>query len=194
MGAATGPAYKIGFRRRRENRTNYGKRLGLIKGDTPRLVVRASNHGVVVQIVAFEQGKGDKTLAAAHSRELAAHGWMPQSNTPTAFLVGLMAGHRAKKAGVKGFHMDIGMSTPTKGGVIFAAGLGAKAAGLSAELDEKLVDAKRLDGSHIADFAKKLKTADSAKYSKHFSRYESKKIDVTNLPAVFAQVRSKISG
>lgn len=183
----------MGFRRRRENRTNYVKRLGLIKGETPRLVARISNQGVVVQLIAFDAA-GDKTLASAHSRELEAHGWVPQGNTPTAFLVGLLAGNRAKKAGVKGFHLDIGMSTPSKGAVMFAAGLGAKSAGLEASIDEKMVDAKRLDGSHIAEFAKKMKTADSAKYSKHFSRYESKKIDATNLPAVFAQVRSKLSG
>ena len=183
----------MGFRRRRENRTNYGKRLGLIKGETPRLVARATNTGILVQVVKFDE-KGDKTLASAHSRELAAHGWMPQSNTPTAFLVGLLAGSRAKKAGVKGFHLDVGMSTPTKGAILFAAGLGAKASGLQASIDEKLVDAKRIDGSHIAAYAKKMKADDSAKYSRHFSRYESKKIDVTNLPAVFAQVRSKISG
>jgi ribosomal protein L18 len=40
MAHATGPVYKVAFRRRRKNLTNYAKRLALVKGSSPRLVVR----------------------------------------------------------------------------------------------------------------------------------------------------------
>lgn len=191
MGTAQGPLYRVAFRRRRENRTNYTKRLAMIKATTPRLVVRKSAQGVLVQFIAFDE-KGDRTLAAANSSELEAHGWMPQSNAPSAYLTGMLAGARAKKAGVKGFHLDIGMATPTKGSILMAGALGAKQAGLSAEMDEKIVDAKRLDGSHIADYAKKMRADDGAKYSKHFSRYIKKNVDPTALPALFGSVKSKV--
>jgi len=111
MAKATGVTYKVAYRRRRKNLTNYTKRLGLIKGETPRLVVRCSGRHVIAQLVEFHP-EGDKVLVSVHSSELAKHGWVPEGNTPTAYLVGLAAGARGKKAGVKGFHLDIGISTP----------------------------------------------------------------------------------
>lgn len=190
MAQATGPLYRVAFRRRRENRTNYLKRLAQIKAAAPRLVVRSSNAGFLAQIIAFD-AKGDRVLARADARELEAFGWLPQANTPTAYLVGLLAGSRAKKAGVKDFHLDIGTASPSKGRTLFAAGLGAKAAGLQGDVSEELVDASRLDGSHIAAFAKSL-SGDAAKYNKQFSRYAAKKIDVSALPKLFGSVKAKI--
>ena len=190
MPAAKGPLYKVAFRRRRENRTDYTKRLGQIKATTPRLVARVSNKGVLVQVIAFEE-VGDKVLAQAHSSELEAFGWMPEANTPSAYLTGMMAGARAKKAGITDFHIDIGMATASKGRILFAAGLGAKTAGMMGEVDKDLVPADRLNGSHISNYAKDMKAKDSAKFGKHFARYAAKNIDVTALPALFDKVRAK---
>ena len=153
-------------------------------------MVRASNKGVRAQIIAFD-AVGDKVLAQAVSSELEHFGWLPQANTPTAYLTGLMAGVRAKKAGVKEFHIDIGMATASVGRILFAAGLGAKAAGLETSIDEKMVAADRLNGTHISNYAKDLKTKDPAKYGKQFSRYAAKNIDVTALPALFEKTRQK---
>lgn len=191
MGAAKGPLYRVPFRRRRENRTNYTKRLAHIKSPVPRLVVRATNRALVAQIIAFDAA-GDKVLASAYSGELAAYGWMPQANTPTAYLVGLLAGVRAKKAGHPAFHLDIGMATASRGRILFAGALGAKAAGMETDVDEKLLDAKRLDGSHISEYAKKMKGEEAGRYARHFSRYIGKNIDPTALPALFGTVKGKI--
>ncbi len=190
MPAAKGPLYKVAFRRRRENRTDYTKRLGQIKAATPRLVVRASNKGLRAQIIAFD-AVGDKVLAQAVSSELETFGWLPQANTPTAYLTGMMAGARAKKAGVKEFHIDIGMATASVGRILFAAGLGAKAAGLETELDENMVAADRLNGSHISNYAKEMKEKDPSRFGKHFARYAAKNIDVTALPALFEKTKQK---
>ena len=40
---AKGKRYSVKFRRRREGKTNYKKRLAFVKSDLPRLVVRRSN-------------------------------------------------------------------------------------------------------------------------------------------------------
>ena len=195
MPKATGPLYKVAYRRRRENRTNYEKRLGQIKASTPRLVVRTSNKGVRVQFVDFEQS-GDLTRAQAVSDELSEMGWLPQSNTPTAYLVGLMAGLRAKKAKIGGFHLDIGIHTPSKGRILFAAAMGAKAAGLEAiipEGEDAMVSADRIKGEHIAAYAKTLKSSDPAKYGKLFARYAAKNIDVTTLPALFEKTKQRVA-
>lgn len=184
MGKATGPTYIVPYRRRRENKTNFQKRLAMIKSDSPRFVVRSSNTSITVQLIGFDP-KGDNTVVSVSSRELESKGWLPQSNTPTAYLTGMLAAKRALAKGVKTANLDIGMATASKGRILFAAALGAKKAGLNINVDENLVDASRVNGTHICEYAKKLESEDKAAYEKMFSRYSKKKIDVKNLPAVF---------
>ena len=59
--------YKVAFRRRLEGKTNYKKRLELVKSGLPRLAVRKSNKFVLVQIIKFGR-TGDNVLAQANSR------------------------------------------------------------------------------------------------------------------------------
>lgn len=70
---ATGPRYFVQFRRRREGKTDYYKRLKLIVSDKPRMVVRKSNKHITCQLVEAKL-EGDNTLVAAHSSELAKYG------------------------------------------------------------------------------------------------------------------------
>ena len=191
MGKATGPTYNVPYRRRRENRTNYQKRLAMIKPDSNRLVVRQSNKAVLVQLVSFDPA-GDKTLISASSRELEQKGWLSQANTPTSYLTGILAAKKAIAKGIKKAHLDIGMATASKGRILFAAAMGAKAAGLDINIDENLVEKERINGSHISEYAKKLESEDKAKYEKLFSRYAKKKVDVKNLAAVFEKTRDAL--
>jgi large subunit ribosomal protein L18 len=46
-----GPRYRVPWRRRREGKTNYYKRLKLIRSGKPRLVVRRTNKYIIAQIV-----------------------------------------------------------------------------------------------------------------------------------------------
>ena len=48
---ADSPIYKVSFRRRREKKTDYAKRLALVKSGKFRLVVRKSNSDTYAQIV-----------------------------------------------------------------------------------------------------------------------------------------------
>ena len=66
---ARGPRYKRPFRRRAEGKTNYHKRLKLLKSRKLRLVIRASNNHVRVQVVESKLG-GDKVLVSSFSKEL----------------------------------------------------------------------------------------------------------------------------
>ena len=50
---ATGPRYKVAFRRRREGRTNYYTRRKLLRGGELRAVVRRSNKNVMIQFEEF---------------------------------------------------------------------------------------------------------------------------------------------
>ncbi|MEM4756409.1 MAG: hypothetical protein QW594_04745, partial [Candidatus Woesearchaeota archaeon] len=49
----------VAFRRRRSGKTNYTKRLGLLKSGKPRLVVRKTNTAFIVQLVKH-QPNGDQ--------------------------------------------------------------------------------------------------------------------------------------
>ena len=47
---ATGPRYKVAFRRRREGRTDYYARRKLLNGREARAVVRRSNKNILKEI------------------------------------------------------------------------------------------------------------------------------------------------
>ncbi|MCX8175069.1 MAG: 50S ribosomal protein L18 [Candidatus Micrarchaeota archaeon] len=192
MGQATGPSYKVAFRRRRENLTNYAKRLALVKGAAPRMVVRKSGRGILVQFVSFGM-KGDEVIASAHSSVLSKFGWAPRCNAPTAYLCGLLAAKSAAAKGVKAFNLDIGMQTPSKGSVVFAALKGAKDAGLSTSYPEEMISEERISGSAIAKYALELKSSNPEKYSRLFSAYLKQNFAPEKIEEAFRQAKEKIS-
>jgi large subunit ribosomal protein L18 len=139
MTKATGPSFTVYFRRRREGKTNFAKRLALIKSGKTRMVVRRSNAGVLVQFVEFDP-KGDKTLITVNGAHLVkGYKWPAKRNVWTAYLAGLMAGKLALKKGIKEFVLDMGMYTASKGSIIFAAQKGASDSGLSTNFDKGMV-------------------------------------------------------
>ena len=71
---AKGKRYSVKFRRRREGKTNYKKRLAFVKSDLPRLVVRRSNKYFNLQII-DNKPTGDVTLAHFNSKNLSKLGW-----------------------------------------------------------------------------------------------------------------------
>lgn len=139
MTRAKGPSYKVYYRRRREGRTNFAKRLALVKSGKTRMTVRRSNKNIVVQFINFEP-KGDKTLLTVNGRQLSKqYQWPSRRNKWTAYLAGLMAGKLAQKKGIKEFVFDMGMYDSSKGSIMFAALKGAVDAGLNTSFDEKMV-------------------------------------------------------
>jgi large subunit ribosomal protein L18 len=151
---ATGPRYFVPFRRRREGQTDYYKRSSLVVAEQPRMVVRKTNRHIIVQMVTAEL-KGDLTLSAAHSGELARYGYTGSaSNTCAAFLTGMLFAVRALNAGHEKAILDIGLNRATPGARVFAALKGAVAAGLDVPHGEEILpDDARVRGSHIEAFA-----------------------------------------
>jgi large subunit ribosomal protein L18 len=144
MTQASGPSFKVSFRRRRTGKTNFAKRLGLVLGEKTRMVVRRSNKGVVVQFINFDP-KGDRTLLTITGTHLTkAYNWPSKRNVWTAYLAGLMAGKLAQKKGIKEFILDMGMYTPSKGSIIFAAQKGAHDSGLKVNYDSENVPEAKL--------------------------------------------------
>ena len=147
---ATGPRYKVAFRRRRELRTDYYTRKKLLTARETRAVVRRSNKNISIQFADFAM-EGDKIIASASTKELKAMGWEYScSSIPAAYLVGYLAGKRAVKEGIEYAVLDIGMQKVQHGGVLFATVAGMTDAGLEVpHSEEVLPDEDRLLGKHI---------------------------------------------
>jgi len=144
------PAYKMPFKRRREGKTDYSRRLKLVEGKKSRVVVRKSLKYIYVSIVQFDM-KGDKTIATASSRELKKHGWTAATdNLPAAYLTGMIAAKKALKAGVKEAILDSGLYQTTKGSRVFAAVKGVIDAKLNVPVSEEVLPSEeRIRGAHI---------------------------------------------
>ena len=149
MTKATGPLFRVHFRRRREGKTDYSKRLALLKSRIPRLVVRKTNRFIIVQIIEFGE-KGDKTIVSSTSQALASFGFPGKSNTPSAFLTGLLCGVKAKAKGIDAVVLDTGLHLASKGSIVYAALKGAAEAGLKANFgEEKMPSQERIEGKHL---------------------------------------------
>ena len=148
---------KVPFRRRREGKTDYRKRLKLLKSHKVRVVVRKSLKHTIVQMVKYEE-KGDRVVSSATTAQLKELGWSAATgNTPAAYLVGLLAGRRAAKANIKEAVLDIGLIRPSRGSRPFASLKGVIDAGVEVpHSDEVLPSDERIRGAH-------LKTPDLAK-------------------------------
>jgi large subunit ribosomal protein L18 len=153
---ATGPRYFVPFRRRREGKTDYYQRTRLVVADAPRMVVRKTNRHIIVQLVTAEMD-GDRTLVSANSAELEQYGYTGStSNTPAAYLTGMLFAVKAKKAEQDRAILDIGLNRATPGARVFAALKGAVEAGLEIPHGEEILPTdERAKGAHIAAYNKK---------------------------------------
>ena len=152
---ATGPRYFVPFRRRRDGKTDYYQRTPLVVADVPRMVVRKTNRDIIVQLVTAEMD-GDRTLVAANSAELEKYGYKGStSNTPAAYLTGMLFAVKAKKAQQDSAILDIGLNRATHGARVFAALKGAVEAGLDIPHGESILPPdERVKGEHIAAYNK----------------------------------------
>ncbi len=190
---ATGPNYRVKLRRIREKKTNYPKRIALLKSGKPRLVVRVYNNSIVVQIIAPGE-KGDRVLVQANSRELIKMGWKGHpANTPAGYLLGLLVAKRAREKGLKEAVLDIGFHTPVHGSTVFAVLKGALDGGLEVPHgEEALPSEERIKGLHISNYAKLLKESDPEKYKRQFSGYLKRGLAPEDLPSHVEEMKGKV--
>ncbi len=145
------PTYKMPFRRRREGKTNYRKRLALLKSGKHRLVVRKSLKYITVQIIGYDE-VGDRTVVSVSSKQLRSFGWQFScDNIPAAYLTGMLIAKKAGEKKIKEVVLDTGLYTSTKGSRIYAVVKGVRDGGLQINVDEKMFPSEdRIAGKHIA--------------------------------------------
>ncbi len=149
MSKATGPIYTVHFRRRIEGKTDYEKRLAHLKSRKYRMIVRKTNKYIIVEFASFDL-KGDQVITSSTSRALLKIGYHGKSNTPSAYLVGLLCAKNAMKKGVTEAVLDIGLHPATKGSIVFSALKGALDAGVKIPYSEDILPPKdRIEGLHL---------------------------------------------
>ena len=190
---AKGPKYKLPFARRRNGKTDYKTRLALLKSRKQRLVVRASNKSIIVQIITYEVA-GDKVLVSVSTKQIQKLGWKGNTrNLPIAYLAGFMCAKKAKKAKVTEAVLDIGFKQGIGGSILFAVLKGAIDGGMNIPHNESILPSEeRIRGEHISAYAAKLKKEDKAAYDKIFSGYLKQKLAPEDMTKHFNEIKKKI--
>lgn len=141
---------KLDKRRRLEFKTNYNKRLKLLKGKSPRLVIRKTNKYITLQIIESKNAQ-DKVTYFSSTKELIKLGWPKEKqgslkSLSAAYLAGLLLGKKAGKLKEKVI-VDTGLIPSTKGSRIYAAIKGAADSGIEINYDEKIMPAmEKIEG------------------------------------------------
>jgi large subunit ribosomal protein L18 len=98
-------------RRRKEGKTDYKNRFGLLKSNKPRVVVRKSNRYLISQIVVSEEAQ-DKVIKSVSSKELMSFEW-PENlkgslkNLSACYLTGFLIGKKSQE--IDECVLDIGL-------------------------------------------------------------------------------------
>ena len=100
-------------RRRKENKTDYGKRIKLLKSDKPRIIFRKTNKYLILQYVLSENAK-DKIQIGLNSKHLLKYGWPEEFNgrlksIPASYLLGYLMGKKIIKEKLAEPILDFGM-------------------------------------------------------------------------------------
>jgi len=136
---------KIDKRRRIENKTNYRRRLGLLKSNSLRLVIRKTNKYLILQIIESKNSE-DKVVYSANTKDLLKLGW-PETklgslkSVTASYLAGLLLGKKAKNIKER-LVLDLGLIPNTKGSRVYAAVKGIADSGIEINFDEKVIPSK----------------------------------------------------
>ena len=139
-------------RRRKENRTDYLKRLKFLKSGKPRIVFRKTNRNILAQYVTSEQAQ-DKVEIGITSKQLLKYGWPKKAegslkSITASYLTGFLFGKKIsdKPASI----IDFGMTRNLHKTKIYAFLKGLTDAGVKVKHDAKVFpDEKRIKGEHM---------------------------------------------
>ena len=150
---AHGKNQRLRFKRRRDGETDYRRRMKLLRGETPRAVVRISNTQTICQLVEFNPD-GDIVIASVNGKALVdKYSWpedASRKSIPASYLTGFALAKNAISSGHESAILAIGLSASSKGSRVFAALKGMIDAGLEIPHGEDVLpDEDRINGMHI---------------------------------------------
>jgi len=147
---------KIAKRRRREAKTNYAKRIKLLKSKSGRIVFRKTNKYVIAQYVTDKNAQ-DKVEIGINSKVLIKYGWPKQAESglkslPASYLTGLLMGKKIAEKKLDTPIIDFGMIRNLHKTKIYAFMKGLIDSGLKIKFDEKkeiFPSEERIKGKHL---------------------------------------------
>ena len=189
-----GRIFTVPYRRKRQGRTYYKKRLKILLSNKHRFVVRKSLKNFYASIVEYSPN-GDKVLLTVSSKSLIVLGWKGNTgNLSSAYLTGFIAGKKALGKGIKEAIFDIGFNNSVKGSRLYAALAGALDSGLKIPFNPEVLPTKeRIEGFHIVKYAQSLKNNKSI-YDRQFSDYIKRGIAPEDVAKHFNEIKGKING
>jgi len=182
--------FAVQYRRKRSGKTDYRRRVRMISGFDTRIVVRRTLGGLLLQVAEYGN-TGDKVTHSVRSQDLKKLGWnYDPKNLPSAYLAGYKLG---KMIGNKEIIADIGETKSVGGGRIYAALKGLVDAGVALRVSEEVLPPmNRINGSHIAAYAKHLKEKGEKIYQKQFGAAVKRGAIPENIVKAFAETKEKI--
>lgn len=154
---------KISKRRRTESKTDYLKRLKLLKSEAPRIVFRRTNRYIIAQYVVSKEAQ-DKVKFGVNSKKLKEYGWPDEfdgslKSVPASYLTGFLAGKEIIKNKMETPIVDFGMTRVLSKNKTFAFINGLVDAGIKIKCsEENFPDEGRVSGKNMReDFSKTFK-------------------------------------
>jgi len=147
-------------KRRQEGKTNYSKRLRLLEGKKPRIVIRKTNKYITVQYVESKEAQ-DAVIKTINSKILLKHGWPAEKegslkSLGAAYLTGLLFSKEIK--GFKPAIADIGLVKSTPGSRIYAVIKGLNDGGFKVPCSEEVFPSpERISTENLKSFFDKVK-------------------------------------
>ncbi len=149
-------------KRRRENRTDYKKRMNLLKSSSPRIVFRRTNKCIISQYVTTKEAQ-DRIECGINSRSLLEYGWPKElegslKSLPASYLTGFLFGkkilkknlQKESKAKKQDIVVDIGLARKIHKSRFFAFLKGLKDAGINIKCKEGFFpEENRIKGKHL---------------------------------------------
>lgn len=144
-------------RRRRENKTDYKQRLGLLKSGMPRIVIRRTNKYFIIQSVESNESR-DKVIKTMTSKELIKKGLNKKfqgslKSIPAGYLTGILF---AKELDKKDYIIDLGLSRTIPKNRIYSVLKGLVDGGAKINANKKVFPTnERIKAEHLKEEAKK---------------------------------------
>ena len=151
---------RINKRRRRENKTDYLKRIKLLKSAVPRIVFRKTNKYIIAQYITSKQAQ-DKVELGINSKELTNYGWPKKfggslKSIPAAYFTGFLMGKKIREKKLTNPIIDLGMNRAIHKTKVYAFLKGIIDSGVEIKYKkETFPDESRITGKHMKkDFSK----------------------------------------
>jgi large subunit ribosomal protein L18 len=182
------------YKRKRQGKTDYKKRLRVLLSGKVRLVVRLTNTKIIAQLVSFDV-TGDTVIMGIDSSLLRAKGWnYSLKNHPAAYLTGFAIAKIGSSKVSGKIVLDTGRKTPRKGGRIYSFLKGAIDGGLDLihGSEEIFATNEVMSGKHIELYAQQLSKDNNEAFTKKFSASLKKSADPKEMVATFEKIKASL--